>query len=433
MSERAHSVAWLFASRMIVRSGDGRLGPMSRSSSTGPLVAIAFALFIVLGLSIGVTGVAWPSMRSDFSRPLADLGVLLAVGTAGYFLAGLVAGRLTRRLGIGRTLLVILVVGSGCLAGYAVAAAWPFLLGCSIGVGFAGGTIDSVMNAYVALRHDTRTMNLLHAFFGIGATTGPVLVAAVLARGLRWQTAYFVLAGVELMLLGAVVIVRGRWPGPAALSTFTEGQHNRLGESVFALLGMFFLYVGIEITAGQWAYSVLTEGRGLGELAAGVWVAVYWGGLTAGRLTLGVVGNRVASRSVLRLSMIGSTVGSILFWLDPVDIGVAGLLVLGFSLAGIFPTLVAMTPSWVGEEKAETVIGYQIAAASAGTALMPWLAGRVISAAGLESLGPYLLALVLIMAGLNWFIDTRASGQTRAVQKRSLFSRATRHTNSSQS
>ena len=405
---------------------------MNRLASRRSLIAVSFSLFIILGVSTGVTGVVWPSLRSDFSRPLADLGVLLAVGTGGYFLAGLTAGWLTRRLGIGRVLIVVLALGSGCLGGYVLVQSWLLLLACSVGVGFAGGTIDSLMNAYVALRHDTRMMNLLHAFFGIGATTAPLLVTVVLSGGLSWKVSYLVVVGAELALLVAVIRMRSRWPDSAALVPPGEG-HHRLGGSVIGLLGMFFLYVGIEITAGQWSFSVLTEGRRIGEFAAGIWVALFWGGLTGGRLALGVIGDRYPPRRLLLVSMAGSVAGSGLFWLDPLGLGVVGLPLLGFSLAGIFPILVALTPGWVGEERAETVIGFQIAAAAAGTALMPWVAGRIIAAGGLESLGPYLVVLCLAMAGLNWLVGVVVRSQTGTEHSRSAATRSTRDTNSSQS
>lgn len=402
---------------------------MGTSSPRRFLVAVSYTLFVVLGISAAVTGVAWPSMRLDFHRPLADLGVLLATGTAGYFLAGLAAGWFARRLGIGNALIGVLVLGSLCLTGYGLVHSWPVLLLCAIGLGFSGGTLDSLTNAYVALNHDARTMGLLHAFFGIGATIGPIMIAAVLARGMPWQVAYFILAGAELAMLTVVFRVREQWAAGAAENPSTVARHSKFGVAVFALLGMFFLYVGIEITAGQWAYSVLTEGRGFGEFAAGIWVALYWGGLTIGRLTLGVIGDRIDPRRYLQLSMAGNVIGAALFWVDPASAGAVGLPVLGFSLAGVFPVLVTQTPGLVGSDNAETIIGYQIAAASAGTALMPWLAGRLIDEAGLESLGPYLVVLSLIMAALNWYLDRVANDHSRLEQSRSSFSRRTRDTN----
>lgn len=407
---------------------------MSSYSSSRRLVLVAFALFIVLGISAGVTGVAWPSIRSDFSRPLADLGPLLAIGTGGYLVAGLLAGFITRRFGIGRALYVVLVVGTISLLGYGLVSSWPLLLVCAVGVGFTGGTVDSVVNAYVALNHGTRTMNLLHAFFGVGATVGPLLVASTLARGLSWKVAYFILAGVEALLVIVVLRVRRTWPDAVrGLVPLPDGRSARLGPMVLALLGMFLLYVGVEITAGQWSYSLLTESRGVGEFAAGIWVALYWGGLTGGRLLLGIIGDHIGPRRILRLSMIGSVAGTVTLWADPAGLGVLGLPLLGFSFAGVFPTFVALTPAWVGKERAETVIGFQIAAASAGTALMPWVAGLIIDDVGLESLGPYLVALVGLMAALNWVIDRSAGDHDRLAHMRSPASRDTTDRNSSQS
>ncbi len=395
------------------------------------LVGVAFAVFIALGLSAGVTGVAWPSMRAEFSRPVADLGVLLAIGTVGYFLAGIAAGRMLRRLGLGNVLTLILAIGTISLVGYGVVGSWLPLLLCAVGLGFSGGMVDAVLNAYVALHHDTRTMNLLHAFFGIGATIGPLLVAATLARGFSWRLAYFVLAVVEMLLVLTVVKVRSRWP--SAAESADEVHYGRLGGSVLTLLGLFLLYVGIEVAAGQWSYSLLTENRGMGEFAAGIWVALYWGGLTGGRLALGVIGDRVGPRTILHLSMGGSVFGSAILWFDPAGLGVVGLTILGFSLAGVFPILVALTPRWVGEDRAPVVIGYQIAAAAAGAAVIPWVGGLIIDRSGLESLGPFLTAIAVAMTVVHWIIDRNANGHSRLAQSRSPFSRATRDTNSSQS
>lgn len=381
---------------------------MTTAVSSRRLVAVAFLVFIALGLSAGVLGVAWPSMRFDLSRPLGDLGTLLAIGTGGYFVAGLLAGRLTKLLGIGNLLVATMALGTLSLFGEGVARSWPALLISAVGVGVTGGLIDSVINAYVALNHGSRTMNLLHASFGVGATTGPLLVASTLARGLSWRSAYMVLVGVEAVLLVTVFVIRERWPESSQNDPAAAEGHTAVG-SVAGLLGLFFLYVGVEIAVGQWAFSLLTEGRGMGEFVAGVWVALYWGGLTGGRLLLGVLGDRLGARTALHMSMIGTIAGCALLWWNPAGFGAVGLPLAGLSLAGIFPILVALTPTWVGAERAPTVIGYQVASASVGMATLPWIAGRVIETFGLEALGPFLVVAAVAMGLLHLAVDRNAN------------------------
>ena len=218
----------------------------------------------------------------------------------------------------------------------------------------------------------------------------------------------------ELILVAGVWWIRRHWPdspqGDAA-----RAHLGHVGPIVWGLLAMLFLYVGLEMTAGQWSYSLLTESREVGEFAAGIWVATYWGGLTGGRIVLGVVGNRVGPQRTLNLSMGGTVVGAVLLWWDPVGLGVLGLPVMGFGLAGIFPTLIALTPRWVGADRSPAVIGYQIAASSLGSAALPWLVSRLIDRYDLEVLGPFMIAAALLMPVIYYFV-TWSSARQDAVQ-----------------
>ena len=55
---------------------------------------------------------------------------------------------------------------------------------------------------------------------------------------------------------------------------------------------LFFLYTGTEVAAGNWAYSLLTESRGIPAVTAGVWVSLFWGSLTVSRVLAGAVAGR---------------------------------------------------------------------------------------------------------------------------------------------
>jgi len=101
------------------------------------------------------------------------------------------------------------------------------------------------------------------------------------------------------------------------------------------------------------------------------------------------------------------------FWLDPLGLGMIGLLALGLGLAGIFPTLVSVTPAWVGADRSPSIIGYQIAASSLGAASLPWLTGQWMESDGLERLGPALLIAGLLMSALHVAVQRRAGEISR--------------------
>ncbi len=66
------------------------------------LVLLAYIAFIALGMPDGLLGVAWPSIRADFSIPLDALGMLLTASVAGYMTASFLNGPLISRFGVDR-------------------------------------------------------------------------------------------------------------------------------------------------------------------------------------------------------------------------------------------------------------------------------------------------------------------------------------------
>ena len=130
--------------------------------------------------------------------------------------------------------------------------------------------------------------------------------------------------------------------------------------------------MAIEVAAGLWAFLLLTEGRGLGAAVAGVCVSGYWGSLFVGRVVQGVVAERLGAAVVLRGSLAGMAVGAALIALPaPAWVAVAGLFVVGFAAAPVFPLLTLTTAERVGAAHADRTIGLQIAAAGLGGALVP--------------------------------------------------------------
>lgn len=351
-------------------------------------MAVFAVAFVVLGLPDFGHGVAWPSMRSEFGRPLADLGTFLTVAGAGYLLVAVNVGRMATRWGVEGLVLRATLSSAAGLALIAVAPAWPVVLAGSALCGLGAGGMDTGFNAAVALREDGRLMGLLHAGYGLGAAIGPLVAGASLATGGGWRPAYAVFAGASLLL---VLPIAGKSMGDAPPQ---QGMGSPRGMWLPCLT--FVIYVSLEVTVGQWAFTSLTRYRGLAEFTASAFVALYWISLTAGRLWLGVRGHRIAARRLQVGAVAGAVVGAAILWLGG-PVAPAGLVVTGLSLSVVFPLLMLVTPERVGAERAAAAVGWQTASASVGAAGGPAVAGLVLEQAGVEAYGVIALVLAVVL------------------------------------
>lgn len=371
------------------------------------VIALALSAFVVLGIADSGLGVAWPSIREFTGRDLSDLGLLLAALSFGYLLASTSFGRLDRALSLGRLLVIGALLLAVSAVGLTVMSGWPMAF-VAIGVmGMGAGLIDVGMNAHAALEFDRGSINHLHAAYGVGATTGPVLLATSLAVGLEWRGGYAAVALIQVALAYAIWKRRSTWSS-AHRSDDPSREVGMVGRGTTAgMLMVFLVYTGVEVATGQWAFSLLTLGRGMGAASAGVWVALYWGGLTAGRITFGIAGERVTASRALTSSIGVALIGLGFLWWDPAGWGVLGLPVAGLGFAAVFPTMVALTPARIGRMRSTQMIGYQLAAANIGAASIPWALGILAGLVGLGWLPVGLLAVTAVLGVLHLWLDRR--------------------------
>ena len=235
------------------------------------LLALSITTFVLLGMPKSAFGIAWPSVAGDFGRSIGDLGLVIAVYVIGYFVSSVATGALSRRFQMGPPLMVAAALATVSLVGYAVATSWVWLLMAAAGLGLAGGIIDAGVNAVVAVRHGARAMGLLHAGFGVGATLGPLMMTALIETDSSWRIGFVLLAVGQGALALLYVRTRSRWDVAVdPVDLLASAGPGRRGVMMGAL-AVFALYSGVEIGAGQWAYSLLTEGRGLstGDVRSG--------------------------------------------------------------------------------------------------------------------------------------------------------------------
>ena len=378
---------------------------MSHARSGALLLGLAYAGFIGIGVPDGLLGVAAPSILVEFALDPGALGALLATYTGGYLIASLASGRLLAVHGVGSVLAWSCLVTGMSLFGYAVAPWWGMLIGCGALAGLGAGAVDAGLNTFAATRHGVRTLNWLHACYGLGTTSGPLLMGALLGAGFSWRMGYLVVGLGQLALSACFAGTGRRWPAAGATAAGATGTPSLAGTlrnaGVWRGVATFAVYAGIEAATGVWGYALFTGPRGVSPAAAAAFVSAYWGSFTLGRVVLGTVAERVPLLRFLRACVSTILAGALLLWLAPGNLGLAGLVLLGLGCAPVFPSLMAATPARVGPAHVANVIGLQVCGATVGQSGLPALIGILATRGSLEVLGPTLVAAATLLLVLT--------------------------------
>ena len=241
----------------------------------------------------------------------------------------------------------------------------------------------------------------------------------MLAAGWSWRWGNAAIALVLAALALAYFATRNVWsvaspfrggrraevpPPPGAPRRSRRGRRCAFRRSG-CMWPTFFVLTGLEATAGQWSYTVLTEARGMAPSVAGVCVGGFWAAFTLARILAGaVVGahRRRAARapraqsgcwrgwccSPRRLTGLPVMPASRGFWLT------------GLALGPLFPGLMAETPRRLGAGAAAHAVGFQVAAAVVGMAALPALAGSLAHGFGLDAAAAVLVPAAVALRGV---------------------------------
>ncbi len=361
-------------------------------------------------------GIAWPSMRVSLDAPFVGLGVLVAAMTVAQFAASAASGLLRERLGTIALLLASVAAAAGGLAIFAIASGWWATILASAVLGCGVGLLDAAVNTEAALRGDIRFMGALHGAWAIGASLGPPLVGATLVASDSWRPAYVAAAAAFALLGVAMYAVRSDLVGVPELDAEATGERG-IGRTVVLGCALMFVYVGIELGAGQWTYTRLTVDGSSSEGVAGLAVFLYWSALAAGRIALAVFGDRVAPARLFDLSVFGALASTVGFSVLPPPVAaLLALPCLGASLSVFVPVLFYLTPRRIGSAAAPRAIGYQVAAGMIGGASLPAAVGVLMQLIDVAVLGPCLVTMAAVLAGLH-VASSRSVGSRTYVRQ----------------
>ena len=88
---------------------------------------------------------------------------------------------------------------------------------------------------------------------------------------------------------------------------------------------------------------------------------------------------RVGTLRWIQGSVIGAALGGLVYALASYPIAPIGLLIIGLSMSTVFPLMLMLSPSRVGQTAITHAIGFQMSAATVGSSLLPWIAGYLFA------------------------------------------------------
>ena len=367
------------------------------------LLPIIYLAFISLGLPDSAIGSAWPTMAPDLGAGTSWVGGVTIIITAGTILSSLMSVRVVERFGTGKVTVASVVLTAAALLGFSASDAFWQLCLWAVPYGIGAGAVDAALNAYVALHYKSQHMSWLHCMWGIGASGGPMIMAACI-NGWSWGAGFLALGAVQAAIAVVLTLSLPLWRERRVLHHAEERRPARRSRrellrmrGVLAVLVCFFCYNALETTCGTWAATYCVQARGIDAATAASWASLFYVGITLGRAVSGFVTMRVGDRDMIRLGQVLAAVGVVLVLLPAGNAALLpGLVLIGVGCAPIYPAVIHATPARFGEDVALELTGMQMAFAYIGPLALSPFFGVLAQYVG-AWLYPFYLGILLVI------------------------------------
>ena len=377
------------------------------------LLALIYICFISLGLPDSLLGSAWPVLHQEIHVPVSYAGTISMAICVCTILSSLFSDKLLRRFGAGKVTAVSIVLTAVGLGGFSASNQFWMLMLWAIPYGLGAGSVDAILNNYVALHYKAQHMSWLHCMWGVGASISPLIMSFSLTSLESWSAGYLIVSVIQAVLSAVIFLSLPIW------SKGTETSENTQVEQAKSLTFRqiisikcaipcfltFFCYCSLELTTSLWASSYLVQKWAFSPEAAAGFASMFYLGVTLGRFANGFLAMKLDDHFLIRMGIVIITAGIVLL-LVPIHstLALIGFAVIGLGCAPVYPCIIHMTPSVFGRDKSQALIGVQMAFAYIGFLVMPPLFGVIAEYISISLLPLYQLALLALMFAMHEYV-----------------------------
>jgi len=369
-------------------------------------VLTAFSGVFALGAVFAIFGSVKLQLQEQLKIDDAQAGKLISTLMFSCLIFSLLVGAVTPALGFKAVGLIGFAVAALCVLMLAGAASYNTALVAFFALGFAAmcvNTVGNVLGPQVLYggKDPARASNMLNVFFGIGSFLTPFIIGNLMGK-LGYKKTVGIIAG--LLAVPIIWTVMGtNFPSAGAFS-FAKAVGVLTHPGVILGGLALFCYISLEATLGGFITTYLT-GLKYDAAKANTILSFFWIAIMLSRLVTALVimafFSGITPFYVPLLAIVAAVALFVMAATSEAGVGAAAVLLAGFVMGPMFPTLVGVTFSKTGASS--EVFGMIFAIGLLGGIFTPGIVGNLSAGGnirkGLQILG--LLAIILIvMSGI---------------------------------
>lgn len=368
------------------------------------LTFYCFLSILSYGATITIVGPALTEIQDSFLLTRSELGMFMSFLSFGLIISVLLGGYFadrfnTRWVGISGQISLSLGLYLFSLTSKFSVGLFAFFL-----MGVGGGLIEVVTNTLIAeLYRDKRAalLNMLHAFFGIGALLGPFFCGHLLNSGYGWETVYQIagfFSGIVVLLFLSTA-----FPSKIEPEKIDPRYFFKITTTPFMiLLGILtILYVGSEMGINYWSVFYMENSLGAPKVTASSYLTFFWVAMTGGRFICYLLAKRVSEKKLLSGLSLCSLAFYALFLLSTKpEISGAFLVCVGLFFSGIFPLIISLGIGFFPSSP-NTTNGFLLACMGSGVLIFPFAVGAISNKFSLTTGMVSILLFILVFLALS--------------------------------
>ncbi|MGO1368253.1 MAG: MFS transporter [Senegalia sp. (in: firmicutes)] len=374
-------------------------------------IVFLFSLMILVSMGDNLRGVFIPVFKGEFNVDDTGMGLMLIISSLGYMIFTFIGGVLCDKIGqrkvlrLGMASCIISLLLLFYSPNFTVLLIGMFII--NMGVSLIVISVNTLI-PLLAISFQAILMNMIHSFYGVGATITQRGAGLMLYNGFSFRSIYLIL--ISLFLLAFIISFGIKIPEKNKDEIEKTIQWNYILKNkltYFYILALG-LYISAEMSTANWFINFMQTTYNFDANKSALYSSVFLGIFTIGRFFGGFVVEKVGHFKSVVISLSLAT----FIYTTGLILGSKGLLMVSISgifFSIIFPTIV-VTISKVFPRNSSFVTGIVVSFASGISMIVNFLIGYFNDLIGTQN-SFYIIPISLLIStvfSIVIFLNTKS-------------------------